>query len=340
MKAAVYHRGKGLVVEEIPTPEPAPDQVLLKIANTGFCGSDHSLLETDGLPEGIILGHEVSGVVIKAGSRVKDVQEGAKVIVRPTFCGICPGCRIGRTQLCSSNRRSIGIGDLPGGFAEYVLVYPGMLIPVPDNVDSKNAALAEMCAVSLHGIDISGRRGGSVLVIGGGAIGLSMVKLLRLLGYEPIVVSEPVAEKRALAKEFGAEYTIDPISENIQQRCFEINSGNGFDTIFECSGRPETLLSAMDMSAPGGMVCMISVVYRTIEINPATMMFKEVQLTASYGNTHAENAECLRWMSEGKLDVRPLISDEITLSQLPSVYRSRIHTGKAVKVMLEIGDPF
>ncbi len=328
------------MVDEIPTPEPSADQVQLKIANTGFCGSDHSIIEAEGTPDGIILGHEVSATVTGCGSNVKKIKEGTRVIVRPTFCGECPGCRAGRTQLCSNNRRSIGIGDLPGGFAEYTVAYPEMLIPVPDNVDSLNAALAEMCAVSLHGIKISGCRGGSALVIGGGAIGLSMVKVLDIMGYGPIVVSEPIPEKREMALAFGAAQVIDPISENLHQRVFEMQAGIGFETVFECSGRADTITTALDLAGPTGMVCMISVVYENIEINPATMMFKEVQMSASYGNTHEENAECLQWMSEGKLDARPIISDSISLDQLPSTYQTRIHTGKAVKVMLNIGEPF
>jgi threonine dehydrogenase-like Zn-dependent dehydrogenase len=197
-----------------------------------------------------------------------------------------------------------------------------------------------MCAVSLHGINISGNRGGSTLVMGGGAIGLSMVMVLGIMGYGPIVVSEPVAEKRDLALAFGAAHVIDPFSENLQARTFEIQSGKGFENIFECSGRPDVISTAMDLAAPNGMVCMLSVVYENIEINPALMMFKELEMFASYGNTHEENAQCLKWMSEGKLDARPIISDVISLQELPSVYQDRILTGKAVKVMLNIGEPF
>ena len=338
MRAAVLRKTIGLVVEDLPLPEPDKDQVLVKVLYTGFCGSDHSLIENPGTPDGIILGHEVSGMVVETGAKVRDVQVGTRVIIRPTFCGTCPGCLSGRPQLCSNNRRSIGIGDLPGGFAEFILVYPQMLIPVPEKVDSINAALAELCAVSLHGIRISGRENGSACVLGGGAIGLSLVKLLKLHNFFPIVVSEPVKEKRELALEFGADRVIDPLSENLVLQGYAITKGAGFNVVFECSGRKGLIPEAMNLAGPAGTICQLSVIYENIEINPAVLMFKELKLTAAYGNTHEENIQCLRWMSEGKLDVRPLITDTVTLDQLPQVYQERIHTGKTIKVLVRIGE--
>ncbi|MCP4754661.1 MAG: alcohol dehydrogenase catalytic domain-containing protein [Proteobacteria bacterium] len=340
MKAAVFRQSKGLVIEEIPIPDIDADQVLVKVANTGFCGSDHTILETAGTPDGIVLGHEVSGTVVGMGANVEGVSEGSRVIIRPTYCGKCPGCRMGRPQLCSDNRRSIGIGDLPGGFAEYIKVFPQMLIPIPENVDSRNAALAEAFAVGLHAIKLTGKGDGSALVVGGGSIGLTLVKTLKLHGFGPVAVSEPVRNKRDLALEFGADVVVDPLSENLGQRAFEINAGSGFETIFECSGRLEMLPASMDLVSPGGTVCQLSVLYDNVQINPATLMFKEVALMASYGNTHEDNIQCLELMSQGKLDARPLISDLATLDELPRIYRERIHPGKAIKVMLRIGEEF
>ncbi|MBW1641586.1 MAG: alcohol dehydrogenase catalytic domain-containing protein [Deltaproteobacteria bacterium] len=340
MQTAVFRKSTGLVIEDIPIPELDRNQVLVKIADTGFCGSDHTFIETEGTPDGIILGHEVSGTVTDMGPDVTNVSNGMRVIIRPTFCGECHGCSMGKPQLCSNNRRSIGIGDLSGGFAEYIKVFPQMLIPIPDNVDSQNAALAEVCAVSLHAIKSSGKKSGSVLVIGGGTVGLSLVSLLKLYDFHPIVVSEPVLEKRVHALEFGADIAINPLTENLNQRAFEINNGTGFETVFECVGLQGLISTAMDVAAQGGTICQLSVMFENIEINPATMMFKELHLTASYGNTHEENKECLKWMAEGKLDAKPLISDLITLDQLPDIYRERIHTGKARKVLLQIGEEF
>ncbi len=175
MKAVIYRRDMGLVVEDVPAPELEDDAILVKVTNTGFCGSDHSLIESGFLADGTILGHEASGIVAGWGKEVRGFTEGARVIVRPTFCGKCRDCRMGRPYLCQERRRTIGIGDLPGAFAEYIKVYPQMVIPIPEGVDSRNAALAETFAAALHGINTAGNQGGSVLVMGGGPIGLAAV---------------------------------------------------------------------------------------------------------------------------------------------------------------------
>ncbi len=269
------------------------------------------------------------------------MTEGSRVVVRPTFCGKCRDCLSGRPQLCTGSRRTIGIGDLPGAFAEYVNVYPQMVIPVPEGVDSRNAALAEPFASALHGIRASGSRGGSALVMGGGPIGLAAVALLKLLGFAPIALSEPVNEKRELGKRFGADHALDPLAQELRQASREWTGGVGFETILECSGVAQNVPLAFELVATGGSVCMISILFTGITLSqPMVMNFKEFRFTASYSNTHEENADCLRWMAQGAVDARPLISDLTDLDRLPRIYRERIHPGNAVKAMLQIGEEF
>lgn len=340
MDAVLFRREKGLVFEKVPLLNLESDQVLVAVSDTGFCGSDHSLIETEGTPDGTILGHEISGIVEEVGRNVKDVKTGTRVIIRPTFCGKCLGCQKGMPELCSGNRRSVGIGDLPGGFAEYVTVFPQMLIPIPEGVDSENAALAELFAVGLHAIHQVQRSEGSALVIGAGAVGLALVKLLKINNFGPIFVSEPVEEKRKLAELMGADYVFDPTMEDIRLLAFQKTKTFGFETVFECSGVGGLLQTAMDVAAIGSVICQLSVVYKDIAINPATLMFKELKLTSAYGNTHEENIHCLNLMAEKKLDAKPIISDRIRLEQLPDFYKSNIHPGKAIKVLLKIGKEF
>jgi 2-desacetyl-2-hydroxyethyl bacteriochlorophyllide A dehydrogenase len=341
MKAAVFRRSKGLVLEDLPIPDPGSDGVLVKVSDTGFCGSDHSLLESGLLPDGIILGHEVSGTVAAWGERVNEMESGLRVVIRPTFCGGCRECLLGRPHLCKEGRRTIGIGDLPGGFAEYVKVYPQMVIPVPKGVDSRNAALAETFASALHGIRYAGAEGGSVLVVGGGPIGLAAVKLLKLQGFGPIALSEPLKEKRDIARLFGADFTIDPLHENLRESTQQWTRGIGFDTILECSGLPENVPLGIELAAKRGCLCIISIIFKSVAIpQPTALNFKEIRVAGSYSNTHSENVRILDLMSEGKIDARPLITDLIPLDSLPRVYEQRIHAGKAVKAMLRIGEEF
>ncbi len=340
MPAVVYRQGRGLVLEEIPVPATGPDGVLIEVAHTGFCGSDHALIKTGGLADGTILGHEVSGRVAACGEAVSGVAVGQRVMVRPSACGACRDCREGRPYFCQNDRHSIGIGDMPGGFAAYVRVLPAMLIPVPDGVDALNAALAEVHAAALHAINCVGRRRGASLVVGGGPIGLALVKLLGLMTFDPIVLSEPVAAKRELGAALGAHATIDPFGDDTGRQVFERTAGHGFDIVFECSGIAANIAQALEWVARGGDVCIVSLIFDPATIAPLTLTFKEARLTGCYSNTHEENRRILDWMAEGRLDGRPLISHRATLAQLPRVFREQIEPGRAIKVMADIGGSF
>jgi 2-desacetyl-2-hydroxyethyl bacteriochlorophyllide A dehydrogenase len=318
----------------------APDEVLVRVANTGFCGSDHSLVAGGLLPDGYILGHEISGVVVEKNAKAEGPTLGTRVCIRPTYCGQCANCLGGKPHLCRVHRRSTGIGDLPGGFAEYIKVYPQMLISIPTGVDSRNAALAETFASALHAINCTGNKAGSVLVMGGGPIGLSAVRILKILGYGPIMLFEPVQAKREIARLYGADHVFDPRENDLDQQVLAVIPG-GFDKVFECSGVKTNVDFAINHAADGGQVCIVSVIFTPLEIAaPYLINFKEVRLTASISNTHQENIQCLDWMAAGILDARPLISDDEPLEQLPDVYRKRIDTGLAVKVLLRIGEEF
>jgi (R,R)-butanediol dehydrogenase/meso-butanediol dehydrogenase/diacetyl reductase len=341
MKAVVYRKTKGLVVEDVPTPKIGSDQVLVQVADAGFCGSDHSIVKYDYVPDGHILGHEVSGTVVEVGVDAGGCSAGDRVTVRPTYCGKCRQCLEGRTPLCTVHRRSIGTGDMQGGFAEYLVAYPQMLIPVPDGADSRNAAIAEMFATSLHAINSSGVSGGAALVLGGGPIGLALVKLLQIRGFGPVVLSEPVDAKRAIGTAYGADATLDPFEEDLPAAAKAATGGQGFDVVFECAGVAANIQTGIDCSAPGGVVSVVSVILGEASIKPVSLnLNREIRLTGSWSSSHEENRQCLEWMADGSLDGTPLISDLITLDELPEAYAERIHPGKIVKLVISIGEEF
>jgi (R,R)-butanediol dehydrogenase/meso-butanediol dehydrogenase/diacetyl reductase len=176
--------------------------------------------------------------------------------------------------------------------------------------------------------------------MGGGPIGLSAVRILKIFGYGPIVLFEPVKAKRQIALLYGADHVFDPREKDVDQQVMAIIPG-GFDKSFECSGVKTNVDRAIHLAADGGQVCIVSVIFTLLEMAaPYLMNFKEVRLTASISNTHQENIQCLDWMAAGILDARPLISDDEPLERLPAVYRERIDTGLAVKVLLRIGEEF
>ncbi len=338
MKAVVYRSGRGLVYEEVPDYEVNEGEVLVRVADCGFCGSDHSLEKGGLCPDGYILGHEISAVVAEKGKDAGGPDPGTRVCIRPTYCGNCPNCLRGKPHLCTSNRRTTGIGDLNGGFAEYVKCFPRMLIPIPEGVDSRNAALAETFASALHGIRQTEGAPGSALVMGGGPIGLCAVRLLKILGHAPVIAMEPVGSKREIALQYGADRAFDPQASNQEIAAL---SGGAFDRIFECSGVAANIGRAIDLAGVGGQVCVISMIFQPFAVpEPYKINFKEVRLTASMSNTHRENIECLNWMASGLIDATPLITDYAPLENLPELYKTRVDTGLAVKVLLRIGAEF
>lgn len=340
MKAVVFRPSRGLVFEEVPDYRIASDEVLVRVANTGFCGSDHSLVAGGLLPDGYIAGHEISGVVVEKGADAEGLPVGARVCIRPTYCGTCANCLRGKQQLCRVHRRTTGIGDLPGGFAEYVKAYPQMLIPVPPGVDSHNAALAETFAAALHGIGCTAPEPGPALVMGGGPVGLCAARLLKILGHGPVVLFEPIGEKRRIALEYGADQAFDPAERDLNRRVLDLVPG-GFHKVFECAGVPANVGRAIDLAADCGEVCIVSMMFQPFEIpEPYKINLREIRLTASISNTHEENRQCLDWMASGIIDARPLISDYAPLERLPELYRDRIDTGQALKVLLRIGEEF
>jgi len=176
--------------------------------------------------------------------------------------------------------------------------------------------------------------------MGGGPIGLSAVAVLKILGYGPIGLIEPVRQKREIALAYGAEGVFDPGAADLRQQLAALCPG-GFDKVFECAGIPANVGLAVEVAADCGQVCIVSVMFRPVDIPmPFLVNFKEVRLTASISNTHGENIQCLAWMASGRLDARPMISHETTLAGLPGLYREVIDPGLAVKAMVRIGDPF
>lgn len=336
MDAVVFYKNTGLVFQKMDIPPLLPDMVLVHVAYTGFCGSDKGYVTGNKAADGYILGHETSGIVEAVGTDVKGVDVGMRVIIRHTFCDQCQECRSGRPHQCVVNRRGIGVRDMPGAFAEYFCVFPQMLIPIPPSVDLQNAALIEVMASALHGYNCAKVNSGSALVMGAGPIGLCLVKILRLYGFDTIVLSEPVMIKRDLGMLYGADFVVDPLSDPIGVTAYTATKNNGFDVVFECSGVKENINTGIELAKCGGTVCIVSVIGTDITLSPRNIGFKEVYITGSNSNTHAENKQCLRWIQSGLVDLRDMVTDTVTLEELPKAFIERVLTGKTIKLMVEI----
>jgi threonine dehydrogenase-like Zn-dependent dehydrogenase len=197
MKAVRLEATGQLYLRDVEKPVPGPDDLLVRIEACGICGTDRHLFlgEFPAKPP-VTLGHEFAGLVEAVGSGVTDFRPGMRITGDPNIaCGRCPECQRGRVNLCR-NLRAIGI-HRDGGFAEYVIVPQKQAFVLPADLDPLHGAFCEPLACCLHGVDLAAiDAGSSVVVLGGGVIGLLVVQLVRLAGATRVVLVTRSAEKR------------------------------------------------------------------------------------------------------------------------------------------------
>ena len=332
MKAAVFY-GKGDIrVEEHAVREPGDHEVLIRVKAAGVCGTDIHIFDgAKGASEcypPVVLGHEFAGIVEKTGKSVKKVKPGDHVTADPSImCETCFACQTGTPHFCE-NYSATGV-TYDGGFAEYCVVMEKQLYKLKEDIPFEVGAMCEPLGCCLHGIDRAQiRTGDVVLIIGGGTIGLIMMQLARLAGAACVIVSEPVAEKRAMAEKLGADFTVNPMEESIP----ELLARQGIRKInvtIECVGRRETMLDAFRYAGQGAHILLFGLTEPDCEIpvKPYEIFQRELTITASYVNpfTHGRAAELL---NSGKIRLQELISDRLSLDEINKAFELRGRNGK------------
>lgn len=323
MKAAVFYGKNDLRIEEIPIPEISADEVLIKVHACGICGTDLHIFDGDEgaapTPAGTVLGHEFSGEVIKIGELVKTVSVGDTVCVDPNkLCGYCDYCRGGIGHFCEN---IVGIGTtVNGGFEEYCRVPQSQVYPFPKSISFEKAAMAEPVACCLHGVDMCDIScGGTVLIIGGGMIGLIMLQLAKLRGASVVALSEPIKEKRVLAERLGADIVIDPFNEDLADKLKEHNVKR-VGTVIESAGRLSAIEQAIQVAGNKSTVMMFGLTKpdETITVKPFEIFKKEITLKSSYINPYTYR-RALDMIVSGKLDVSSMIYRTAELEELPGI---------------------
>lgn len=323
MKSAVFYGKHDMRVEESPMPKVGAEDVLIQVKACGICGTDVHIYEGDkGAAEvtpPTILGHEFSGVVAEVGSAVTNVKVGDRVCIDPNcYCGKCDFCRNGIAHYCTD---MIGYGTtVNGGFAEYCSVNQRQVYKLGDHTTFEQGAMTEPVACCLHGMDMCNiHPGSSVVIIGGGMIGLLMLQLARLAGAARTALLEPVEAKREVAKKLGADICIDPIHDNVKTALASAGM-TWVNTVIECVGRTSTIEQAIDIVGNKGTVMMFGLTKPddTISLKPFEVFQKEIELKASYINPYTQK-RALELIDSGRLDVSSMVYAVESLDNLAEI---------------------
>jgi 2-desacetyl-2-hydroxyethyl bacteriochlorophyllide A dehydrogenase len=308
MPAAVYLGPRRLEVEERRVPHPGPGDVLVEVSHCGVCGSDlHFVLDGWGRP-GSIGGHEYAGRVVDLGPDVTAWAPGDAVVGGPRPpCGRCRACAARRPSLCAG-RNDPGAGGPDGAFARYVQVPADALVPVPEGLDLRTAALAEPLAVALHAITRSGiGPGGRALVCGAGPIGALVVAALRARGDIEVVVSEPAEGRRRLAARLGAEVRmpgeLDVPGFGDVGRVVD----GAFDAAFECSGKAVAMEAALTQLVRGGTLVLVGAGIDAPRFDHNRILVNELVVTGAFEYDADGVADAVDLLASGVLPVEDLV---------------------------------
>jgi 6-hydroxycyclohex-1-ene-1-carbonyl-CoA dehydrogenase len=321
MKAAVFYAAhQPLCVEEVPTPAPGPDEVLVKVAACGLCHTDLHYID-HGVPTfkkpPLILGHEVSGTVAGLGEKATGWKEGDRVLLPAVYgCGQCHYCRTGRENICA-NMVMFG-NNVDGGYAEYLLAPAKDVIPLPEEIPLvEGAIIADATTTPYHAVVNRGRvrPGDQVVVFGCGGIGLNVVQVAAAVGAQVIAV-DVLDEKLEWARKLGAQATVNARSVERVDKELRKLTGGGADVGFEAIGNPVTQAQTFASLRTGGRFVIVGFSSEPMTLDTGRVMYREMEIIGSLGCRAADYPRVLELARQGKIKVKELVTARFALDEI------------------------
>ena len=333
-------------MREWPEPAVGPGQVKVKIAYAGICGSDvesvnHRMgfqragLNWNGSAPGrtapIVEGHEATGTIVEVGPGLKgDWKVGQRVVLSlKGACGVCYYCRNKHESYCEHPSRPTG------AFAQYATCPEGALFALPDDMSFELAALTEPTSIGVHAVDAAGIRNGQTLAISGaGTIGLVTLAVALNAGACKVLVSEPMAKKREIALQMGADMAVDPLTEDLAAAAAELTDGRGFDAVIEASGNLQAATGAVDLVDKGGTVVWTGVYPYNAEIplKPFQMYLKELTIRSTMGAPYCFQ-RALQLLP--RLDIGSLVTNIFPLDEFAEAFKNH-EKGQSIKTLIRM----
>lgn len=322
MRALVLEDYGRMEVQDAPPPTVGASDLLLRVAYAGICGTDvHGFSGGNGRRQpGQIMGHEASGRVVAAGARASGPRVGAEVTFTPLLaCGTCAECRAGAEQRCV-DRAVLGVvPERAAAFADLVAVPASRVREIPAGLGLKRAALVEPLAVGLHAVrrggDVSGR---DLLIVGGGPIGQAAVLAAQAGGARRIVVSDPVASRRAVCQGLGVE-TVDPSATSVAEG-MTAGGGRGADIVIDAVGVSASIRDGLAASAPGATIVLVGMGSPRLELDAYPIVTDERTIVGSYCYSDASFDDALQLAAASADALDGLVSDVVSLDQAPEAF--------------------
>lgn len=344
MKALLLSNYRNLEIADLPVPHPGPEEVLIRVAACGICGSDvHGYDGSTGrrIPP-IVMGHEAAGVVAALGDGVGAVSVGDHVTFDSTvYCGICAFCRSGQINLCDQ-RQVLGVscGDYrrAGAFAEYVLVPARITHRLPKTFSFPEAAMLEAISVALHAVSLTEVQAeDTVVVIGAGMIGLLIAQALRVTGCSRVIVADIDQSRLALAKQLGITESVCVGGSDAAAQILELTTQSGADAAIEAVGSSDTVNLAIDSVRKGGRVTLVGNVSPTATLPLQKVVARQIRLQGSCASA-GEYPRAIELVASGAIQVKPLITAVAPLDEGPAWFE-RLHAREPnlMKIVLTPG---
>lgn len=323
MRASVLKRARDLVVEERAVPQPDADQVLIRVAAVGVCGSDVHYFHEGRIGDFIVdsplvLGHEASGTIVAVGRDVLAGRIGQRVSIEPQrSCRVCEYCKSGQYNLCPQIE-FYATPPIDGAFAEYVTIQQDFAHPVPDSVSDEAAALMEPLSVGVWANRKAQTEPGSrVLIAGAGPIGIVTVQTARAFGATEIVASDPVKERRDVALRYGATRAVDPLAESVD---------GGFDAFIDASGSPIAVKQGIQALRSAGIAVLVGMGADEVALPVSTIQNRELIVTGvfRYANTWPA---AIALVASGAVDLDALVTGRYGLANVAEALESASSPG-------------
>ena len=339
MKALVKERAEpGLWMREVEVPPVGSDDVLIRVARTGICGTDLHIHAWDEwaartVPTPLVIGHEFVGEIVEVGSGVRshvvgEIVSGEGHIV----CGRCRNCMAGRRHLCA-HTRGLGV-ERPGAFAEFVSLPAVNVWHHADGIDRDVAAIFDPFGNAGHTATACPVLGEDVLITGAGPIGIMAAAVVRHAGARHVVVTDVNPRRLELAMKVGVTRAVNVREESLADVQRELGMEEGFDIGLEMSGSADAIRDMLDQMCHGARIALLGIPPGEVAIDWNEVVFKGLTLRGIYGREMYETWYLMTVMIQSGLDISPVITDRFSATEFEEAFATAA-SGASGKVILD-----